>query len=97
MSAIGGGSFFLMRIGAPVLGLTVLTVSRLLVAALFLLLVSYWLVCCPANSLHMKLRLHTHGFVANPRDSTSYRCGLRLALGVNPSVLFHAAICGTAH
>jgi hypothetical protein len=47
--------------------------------------------------LHMKPRLHTHGCVANPRDSTSYHCGLRLALGANPSVSFHATIFGTAH
>ncbi|MDP2405619.1 MAG: hypothetical protein Q8M50_05120, partial [Hydrogenophaga sp.] len=47
------------------------------------------LVSCPANNLHMKPRLHVHGCVANPRDSTSYRCGLRLALGANSSVSFH--------
>jgi hypothetical protein len=55
------------------------------------------LVSCPANNLHMKPHLHTHGGVANPRDSTGYRCGLRLALGANPSVSFHATICGTGH
>lgn len=43
MAVIGGGSFFPMRIGAPVLGPAVLAESRLLVAALFLLLVSCWL------------------------------------------------------
>jgi hypothetical protein len=35
---------------------------------------------------NMKARLRTHGGVANPRDSYGYRCGLRLALGANPSL-----------
>ena len=35
---------------------------------------------------NMKARLRTHGGVANPRDSNGYRCGLRLALGANPSL-----------
>jgi len=34
----------------------------------------------------MKARLRPHGGVANPRDSYGYRCGLRLALGANPSL-----------
>ena len=54
-------------------------------------------VCCPANNLHMKSRLRPHGCVANPRDTTGYRCGLRLALRANASISFHANICGTAH
>ena len=37
---------------------------------------------------NMKARLRTHGGVANPRDSYGYRCGLRLALGANPSLSF---------
>jgi hypothetical protein len=35
---------------------------------------------------NMKARLRPHGGVANPRDSYGYRCGLRLALGANPSL-----------
>lgn len=35
-----------------------------------------------------KPRLFGHGHVANPRDTHGYRCGLRLALTKNPSVLF---------
>jgi hypothetical protein len=53
-------------------------------------------VCCPANNLPMKTRLHPHGCVANPRDSTGHHCGLRLALGASPSVSFHSPVCGTA-
>ncbi len=37
---------------------------------------------------NMKARLRTHAVVANPRHSLSYVCGLRLALGVNPSLSF---------
>jgi hypothetical protein len=33
---------------------------------------------------YMKTSLHPDGRVANPRDTKRYRCGLRLALGVNP-------------
>ncbi len=36
---------------------------------------------------HLKQRLFGHGVVANPRDTYWYRCGLRLALTKNPSVL----------
>ena len=53
------------------------------------------LVSCPANSLHIRPRLHIHDCSGNPRGSTGYRCGFRLALGAKPSVTFHAAICGT--
>jgi len=34
----------------------------------------------------MKTRLRTHVVVANPRRSCGYVCGLRLALGANPSL-----------
>ncbi len=34
----------------------------------------------------MKSRLSGHGGVANPRDTTRYRCGLRLALTRNASI-----------
>jgi len=37
---------------------------------------------------NIKPRLLGHGCVANPRDTARYRCGLRLALTQNPSVLF---------
>ncbi|MFZ3125197.1 MAG: hypothetical protein WA129_08825, partial [Acidovorax sp.] len=37
---------------------------------------------------HIKPRLWAHGGVANPRDSYGYRCGLRLALRPNASLLF---------
>jgi len=33
----------------------------------------------------MKSRFSGHGGVANPRDTTGYRCGLRLALTRNAS------------
>jgi len=36
---------------------------------------------------NIKPRLLSHGCVANPRDTARYRCGLRLALTQNPSVL----------
>src|SRR3989344_1033002 len=36
---------------------------------------------------HLKPRLFGQGCVANPRDTYWYRCGLRLALTKNPSVL----------
>ncbi|MDP3755097.1 hypothetical protein, partial [Polaromonas sp.] len=36
---------------------------------------------------HLKPRLFAQGVVANPRDTCGYRCGLRLALSKNPSVL----------
>jgi len=38
--------------------------------------------------LHIKPRLRAQGGVANPRDTPGYRCGLRLALSTNASVLF---------
>ena len=54
--------------------------------------------CCAVGTLepsavlhpvwHIKRRLFGHGCVANPRDTFGYRCGLRLALTKNPSVLF---------
>jgi hypothetical protein len=34
----------------------------------------------------IKPRLCTRGVVANPRDATGHRCGLRLATSANPSV-----------
>jgi hypothetical protein len=34
----------------------------------------------------MKARLHAQGCVANPRHSSRYGFGLRLALSVNPSL-----------
>ena len=37
---------------------------------------------------HIKPRLLGHGGVANPRDTARYRCGLRLAMTQNPSVLY---------
>ena len=39
----------------------------------------------------IKPRLFGLGRVANPRDTTRYRCGLRLAQTKNPSVLFVAS------
>ncbi|MBS0492367.1 MAG: hypothetical protein JSS31_00170 [Proteobacteria bacterium] len=42
----------------------------------------------------MKARLRTHGGVANPRDSYGYRCGLRLALGTNPSLSLCSSTSG---
>jgi hypothetical protein len=47
--------------------------------------------------LQIKPRLSDQGGVANPRDTYRYRCGLRLALARNPSVLLVAGICGTGH
>jgi len=43
LSAIWGGSFLLMRIGAPVLGPAVLMEARVVLAALFLAAVALWL------------------------------------------------------
>ena len=40
---------------------------------------------------HIKPRLCRPGVVANPRDATGHRCGLRLARTTNPSVLLSAA------
>jgi hypothetical protein len=37
---------------------------------------------------HIKKRLFGPGGVANPRDTTRYRCGLRLARSKNPAFLF---------
>src|SRR5450759_5831715 len=37
---------------------------------------------------NMKVHLHTHAVVANPRHSYGYVCGLRLGLGANPSLSF---------
>jgi hypothetical protein len=37
---------------------------------------------------HIKKRLFVSGGVANPRDTTRYRCGFRLARTKNPSFLF---------
>ena len=45
----------------------------------------------------MKPRLRAQGGVANPRDSTGYRCGLRLALSANPSVSLHASMGVARH
>ncbi|WP_265285155.1 hypothetical protein [Verminephrobacter aporrectodeae] len=45
----------------------------------------------------MKLRLSRHGGVANPRDTSGYRCGLRLAMTRNASVSFCAAIRRAEH
>jgi len=45
----------------------------------------------------MKPRLRAQGGVANPRDSTGYRCGLRLALNANPSVSLCATMDVTRH
>jgi hypothetical protein len=36
----------------------------------------------------MKTCLRPDGGVENPRDTTGYSCGLRLALGANPSFSF---------
>jgi hypothetical protein len=44
---------------------------------------------------HMKKRLFGPGGVANPRDTTRYRCGLRLARTQKPSFLF--ALAGAKH
>ena len=41
----------------------------------------------------MKTRLAGHGGVANPRDTSGYRCGLRLALTRNASISFRARTC----
>jgi len=48
----------------------------------------------PRKYLHVKPCIHTHGCVANPCDSTDYRCGFRFALGVNSSVHFMQLIPG---
>jgi len=45
----------------------------------------------------MKPRLRAQGGVANPRDSTGYRCGLHLALNANPSVSLCATMNVTRH
>jgi hypothetical protein len=42
---------------------------------------------------HMKSRLSGHGRVANPRDTTRYRCGLRLALTRNASISLRVRTC----
>ncbi len=46
---------------------------------------------------HIKPRLCRPGVVANPRDATGHRCGLRLARTTNASVFFSAAQSGTLH
>ena len=46
---------------------------------------------------HIKPRLWPRGVVANPRDTTRYRCGLRLATGPNPSVFLSASQHATLH
>jgi hypothetical protein len=38
--------------------------------------------------LDMKSRLRAHGSVANHRDTTGYRCGLRLAMSANALISF---------
>ena len=54
-------------------------------------------LCCAAPSAvfdaicDIKPRLFGPGRVANPRDTTRYRCGLRLAQTKNPSVLLVAS------
>ena len=40
---------------------------------------------------HIKKRLFGPGGVANPRDTTRYRCGLRLARTKNPSFFICAS------
>ncbi len=46
---------------------------------------------------HIKPRLWPRGVVANPRDTTRYRCGLRLATGPNPSIFLSASQHATLH
>ena len=42
---------------------------------------------------HMKPRLSGHGGVVNPRDTSRYRFGLRLALTRDPSISLRVRIC----
>ena len=44
---------------------------------------------------HLKPRLFAQCVVASPRDTRRYRCGLRLALDKNPSVLMCRPECTT--
>jgi hypothetical protein len=50
------------------------------------------------HAIHdIKPRLCTRGVVANPRDATGHRCGLRLATSANPSVFSGRSQHATPH
>ena len=53
--------------------------------------------CSVARCSAHKPRLWPRGVVANPRDTTRYRYGLRLATGPNPSVFLSASQHATLH
>ena len=55
---------------------------------------SYWPSTATQKYRNMKARLRTHGGVATLAKTASLRCGLRLALGANPSLSLCFATSG---